>query len=183
MIYNNTFRGENLTGIYNSFDILNIINGNINEDIYIGDYICINDINFRIAQFQSNNTYVLFPDESLYYSKMNFKRTSKGKFEKSYINQYKIPELYITWNNYMPIKNIVMPCLFNYSNIVLNYINPLFKKTISERRYWLSDVYSDTRFYSINSNGSEGSSRADAIRGIRPFIIVGYTVICNTRDN
>lgn len=174
---NTVYREKNLFEEYTMSDILNMIHGYKENDLFIGDYFIVNNIIFRFAYFDIDNKYAaIMPDTCICISKMNFTNTSKGKFEKSYINTYVINRIFEEYKQYFPILKIVLPNANNFDLYPLFKLKASNKISKDKRRYWLENTELG-RFNSVNSMGKIGTSRPDSMRGIRPFIFIGYCIL------
>lgn len=87
--HNTIYRGKSLGSVVTQAQYTAIANGTF-DDLFIGDYWTINNINYRIAAFDyfyntgdtscTTHHVVIVPDQSLYQGKMNDTNTSQGGY-------------------------------------------------------------------------------------------------------
>lgn len=87
--HNSIYRGKNLGSTVTQAQYTAIANGTF-DDLFIGDYWSINNINYRIAAFDyfyntgdtpcTNHHVVIVPDQCLYNAKMNNTNTTQGGY-------------------------------------------------------------------------------------------------------
>ena len=166
---NNIYRGINLFTKYNINQIIDMIYGYKQNDLYIGDYIIINNIKFKFSYFNEFKYACLFPDDVLIRSKMYFENVPITTYENSYLYRIILLEEY---KQYSPIKSLVLPNKnFIKYNPLIN-INNQNKITVSKQKYWLSDKSKNTRFNIINTLGDIRVSRATTNNGVRPLFLI-----------
>lgn len=87
--HNTIYRGKNLGSVVTQAQYTAIANGTF-DDLFIGDYWTINNINYRIAAFDyfyntgdtlcTKHHIVIVPDQCLYNAKMNDSNTTQGGY-------------------------------------------------------------------------------------------------------
>lgn len=87
--HNTIYRGKNLGSVVTQAQYTTIANGTF-DDLFIGDYWTINNINYRIAAFDyfyntgdtlcTKHHIVIVPDQCLYNAKMNDSNTTQGGY-------------------------------------------------------------------------------------------------------
>ena len=173
---NTKFRGWNLTN-YDHKDILNMINGNMKNNIFIGDYVIIDKIAFRFARFYENKYAVLVPDRIIGKSKNCFTKYIKNSYEESYIHKIVLPRLlsHFAMNEFpvidarlMSEADILTLPLFAYDNS--------FVKEYFGNPYLLSDQNNKNSYKCIDADGKISITNANSYMGIRPKICIGNTI-------
>ena len=129
--HNAIFRGKNITDYYMDGTLYTRISNGTFNDLYIGDYIVQNGINWRIAGFdiylkKGDNAFmthhaVIIPDTGLTSARMNSSDTTIGGYVGS--------EMY----------TVTLP------NVLETYINPVFGSHVLEYRNLLSNSMDNTR--------------------------------------
>ena len=122
--HNSVFRGKDITSYYTDGSLYTRISNGSFEDLYVGDYLVANGVNWRIAGFDiyygkgdtafNKHHVVIVPDTSLTGAVMNETNTTEGGYVGS--------KMYTT----------------TLSNVLSTYITPVFGNHILEHRTLLS---------------------------------------------
>ena len=128
--HNSVFRGKDITSYYNDGSLYTRISSGKFTDLYVGDYIIKNGINWRIAGFDiylgkgdtalTTHHAVIVPDTKLTTARMNASNTTEGGYVGS--------EMYTT----------TLP------NVLTTYITPVFGTHVLEYRNLLTTGMSST---------------------------------------
>ena len=177
---NNKFRGWNLTG-YDHKSILDMINGIIPNNLFIGDYVIINKIAYRFAKFYDNKCAVLVPDRIIGRSQNSFGKFTV-EYEKSYIHKTVLPRLLQNFS--MTEFPVIETRLLNETDL---YTLPLFnldKSFIKEyfnTPYLLSDIANKYSYRCVDEFGRVSDIPAGTYLGIRPKVYIGNTIFLSNK--
>lgn len=142
--HNSIFRGKDVTSYYDDGSLWTRISNGKFEDLFVGDYIVKNGINWRIAGFDiglhngdtemKNHHAIIVPDTNLTNAQMNTTNTTNGG--------------YIGSNMY---KNIL-------SSVFTTYINSTFGNHVIEHRNLLTNSINLTGYnrYGTNNGCTSG---------------------------
>lgn len=167
------FRGWNLTS-YDNNKILNMIHELSDNNIYVGDYIIIDGIAYRFAHFYGNKCAALIPDRILAKSKNYFGITTTGK---PYITRYLLPKILPdTVGKRFPIINARLMSENDINTMELFKYHKEYIKEFFNNEYLLSDICNKNTIKYVNENGEINTTRCNSYMGVRPVILIGYTV-------
>lgn len=171
---NSRFRGKFL-GNYSIDKIMGMIHGYIPNDLYVGDYVVLDKIFYRFAGFYSNMYAILLPDKILGGSRNSFSKVINMN-DPSYINRKKIPELLANFQ--FPVVDARLMTLQDIATLPLFLYNKSYIRECFGNPYVLQEISDDRKHYkSINKNGNIVEIEADAYSGVRPIIMIGYSII------